>query len=141
VHNDGRVFVADRQNDRIQIFSPLGEWLGQWTDVQKPQDIYIDSNDYVYVAEAPWFPGQSSSRRGYVSTFEHARMSIFDIEGNLMVRWGEPDGSQPGSFTVPHSVWVDVEGSIYVSEVPDTVASSQKIDVRRSHRIQKFARL
>src|SRR5262249_13750692 len=42
VHTDGRVFVCDRENDRIQIFSPSGEYLAEWLDVQRPQDIFID---------------------------------------------------------------------------------------------------
>jgi hypothetical protein len=29
---DGQVFVCDREIDRIQIFSPDGEFLEQWTD-------------------------------------------------------------------------------------------------------------
>ena len=33
---DGRVFVCDRENDRIQIFSPDGEYLAEWTDTQRP---------------------------------------------------------------------------------------------------------
>src|SRR5436309_1949925 len=33
---DGRVLVADRENDRIQLFDPEGKYLDQWTQVQRP---------------------------------------------------------------------------------------------------------
>ncbi|MFQ5841463.1 MAG: hypothetical protein ACE5I8_03410, partial [Thermodesulfobacteriota bacterium] len=38
---DGRVLVADRENDRIQLFGPDGEYLDQWTHLQRPTDIFI----------------------------------------------------------------------------------------------------
>ena len=40
---DGRVFVCDRENDRIQIFSPDGEYLSEWTDTQRPTHIVFDA--------------------------------------------------------------------------------------------------
>ena len=52
VHRDGRVFVADRENDRIQIFSPDGEFLGEW-DVQRPTQLVFDANGNAIVAELP----------------------------------------------------------------------------------------
>jgi DNA-binding beta-propeller fold protein YncE len=39
---DGHVFVTDRENDRIQIFSSDGKFLAQWTHVQRPTDVFID---------------------------------------------------------------------------------------------------
>ena len=44
VHTDGRVFVCDRENDRIQIFGPEGELLSTWTNVTRPGDLYIDQD-------------------------------------------------------------------------------------------------
>ena len=43
VSADGRVFVCDRENDRIQIFSPDGEYLSEWTDTQRPTHIVFDA--------------------------------------------------------------------------------------------------
>ena len=40
---DGRVFVCDRESDRIQIFSPDGEYLSEWTDVQRPTHLVFDA--------------------------------------------------------------------------------------------------
>jgi DNA-binding beta-propeller fold protein YncE len=42
---DGRVFVCDRESDRIQIFSPDGEYLSEWTDTQRPTHIVFDHRD------------------------------------------------------------------------------------------------
>ena len=47
----GRVYVADRENHRIQVFSPEGEFIDMWTGFVQPADIYVDENDVMYVAE------------------------------------------------------------------------------------------
>ena len=92
VHSDGRVFVADRENDRIQIFTPGGEFLGQWTDLARPCDIFIDHDQTVFVAELDAF------------------MSILTIDGRLLSRWSGP--TDAGA----HAVWVDSHGDLYVNQ-------------------------
>ena len=41
----GRVYVADRENNRIQVFTPQGEFLEMWTDFLQPCDIYVDDKE------------------------------------------------------------------------------------------------
>ena len=48
VDKNSRVYICDRENDRIQIFSENGDFIEEWTDLQKPGDIWIH-NDDVYV--------------------------------------------------------------------------------------------
>ena len=141
VHTDGRVFVCDRENDRIQIFSPSGEYLTEWLDVQRPQDIFIDTDERVYVGELVWRVGMKSFRRGPIETEEPARLSIFDIEGNVLLRWGGADAAQPGNFVAPHGLWVDDRGDIYMAEVTDTVGVRQGFVPEGTHTFQKFARI
>jgi streptogramin lyase len=141
VHKSGKVYVADRENERIQIFQPDGTYLSEWVDVQRPQYLYIDDDDLVYVAELSWFPGQQSHRRGPRTEYEPARVSIYDLEGNVLLRWSDPDPSREGYFVAPHSIWVDREGSIYLAEVTHTVAVMRGQVGRDAHTLQKFARI
>lgn len=141
VHGDGRVFVADRQNDRIQIFDPDGRYLDEWTDVQRPQSLYIDADGLVYVAELVWRAGERSARRGLIEAEEPARLSVYDLDGNVLARWGDGDPIRPGSFIGPHGLWVDDEGSVYVAEVSDTIGVSRGYTPRGVHTFQKFRRL
>ena len=55
VHWDGRVMVCDRENNRIQLFTGDGEYLGMWTDLARPCDIYVDAEGIVYVVELDAF--------------------------------------------------------------------------------------
>lgn len=48
----GRVFVADRGNNRIQIFDQQGKYLGEWRQFGKPCGIFIDAKDNIYVADS-----------------------------------------------------------------------------------------
>ena len=54
---DDRVFVADRENDRVQIFSLGGEFLEIWDHVQRPTDIYVDAQGLVYISSLWWPAG------------------------------------------------------------------------------------
>src|SRR2546423_1459210 len=60
VHTDGRVFVCDRENDRVQIFTPDGEVLSIWTNVTRPGDLFIDAHNNVYVGEMAHEAGGTS---------------------------------------------------------------------------------
>jgi DNA-binding beta-propeller fold protein YncE len=92
VHTDDRVFVADRENNRIQIFSPEGDYLAQWGGFARPCDIYIDQDQAVFVPELDGF------------------MSILSIDGALLSRWSGP--TDAGA----HAIWVDSHGDLYINQ-------------------------
>ena len=48
----GRLFVADRGNNRIQIFDQEGKFLEEWKQFSRPSGIYIDKNDVLYVGDS-----------------------------------------------------------------------------------------
>ena len=50
--SQGRLFVGDRQNNRIQIFDQDGKFLDQWAQFGRPSGILIDGNDNIYVADS-----------------------------------------------------------------------------------------
>lgn len=115
-----RVWVPDRENNRIQIFTTDGDFLTQWTDVTRPTDLCIDDADVVYVSELP------------------RRISIFTMDGALVARWGnEGHDAQNPLFIAPHAIAIDSHGDLYVGEVAMTTA---KVD-RGSRTIQKFHRV
>ncbi len=130
VDKQERVWICDRQANRIQIFNSKGEFLDQWTDLLLPASLAIDEKEeIVYVAEI--------SRR----------VSIFTIEGKLLARWGEgtyihqrsTDGQEedpPSLFLAPHGIAVDSRGDIYVGEIALGVGG---VD-RGARTVQKFAR-
>jgi sugar lactone lactonase YvrE len=50
--SQGRLFVGDRQNNRIQIFDQDGKFLDQWIQFSRPSGVTIDAKDNIYVADS-----------------------------------------------------------------------------------------
>jgi DNA-binding beta-propeller fold protein YncE len=136
---DGRVFVCDREADRIQIFSPDGEYLTEWTDTQRPTHLCFDSEGRCYVTELAWHEGDKNYRENAViKKYRHARMTIFDKNGKVVARWGTPDMTASGSFAAPHGLALDSKNDLYVSEVTWTFAVSRGRAPEDTHTFQKF---
>ncbi len=141
VHPDGRVFVADRENDRIQIFTPDGRYLEEWTDVQRPTQLQITPDGLVYVAELWWRVGSASKRHGPITEDLPARVSVYSPEGKVLSRWGGPNRCDPGMLCAPHGLCVDNRGDIYVGEVTWTFGVSRGVAPADCHTFQKFIRI
>jgi NHL repeat-containing protein len=105
----GRLFVADRNNNRIQIFSQDGAFLDEWTQFGRPSGIAITKDDTIYVADSEsWGPDEPGWKKGIrVGSAKDGSVKYFieDIE----------------STTVDHSgaegVGVDRDGNVYGSVV------------------------
>jgi sugar lactone lactonase YvrE len=50
--SQGRLFVADRNNNRIQIFDQDGNFIAQWTQFSRPSGLFIDAGDVIYVSDS-----------------------------------------------------------------------------------------
>jgi DNA-binding beta-propeller fold protein YncE len=140
VDREGTVYVADRENSRIQLFSPDGNYLGEWTDVARPCQVCIDADGYVYVADlgfrAGMWPGTTAPAGA-----TGGRVSVFDRNGNLRARWG--GGLAPtaaGDFFAPHGICVDSRGAVYVAEVVASGGGNRGLVAPDCHCVQKFAR-
>lgn len=140
VHTDGRVFVCDRENDRVQIFSPDGELLGMWTELTRPGDLFIDADGHVFVGEMAWEEGATSMAGRPYTEVRTTQLSVRDLDGRLLASWGGPDPCAPGSFASPHGLWVDSHGDLYVAEVTHTALSRTNRWHPGCHTLQKFAR-
>ena len=126
VDRDNRIYVSDRRNHRIQIFTEDGTLLDQWPDIWDPVAIMVDVNDFVWVLDATL-----------------NRILKYDMEGRLLDYFGtygeasslgrpgftcsddaaiadaglDPEHSGAcGGFSLPHQMSVDSEGNLYVAQ-------------------------
>ncbi|MES2791501.1 MAG: peptidyl-alpha-hydroxyglycine alpha-amidating lyase family protein [Planctomycetota bacterium] len=142
ISHNGTVFIADRENSRLQLFSPAGEFLTEWTEIARPCDVKIAPDGNVYVAELGYRAGMWS---GTVAPFPGAtggRVSIFNPEGKLLARFG--GGEAPysaGDFFAPHAIWLDSRGDFYLAEVCYTASRNVPPEEGRYHTLQKFSRI
>ena len=121
VHTDGRVFVCDRENDRVQIFSPSGEFLDAWNDIPRAADLWIDRENNLYIGELDLTAGQPNMAGRIMAETRPSKVSVRDPSGKVLATWGGPDVFAPDSFSSAHSVCVDSRGDLYVGEVAETV--------------------
>ena len=120
VHNictdaDGWVYVADRENHRVQVFDGNGKYQAQWNNLHRPCGLYMHNTKHpvCYIGELGPVMGvnRNSPNLG-------PRVSIVDHQGKLLSRFGDPHaGTAPTAFLGPHGLTVDSRGDLYVGEV------------------------
>ena len=137
---DNRVFVTDRENDRIQIFDRDGKFLEMWEHVQRPTDISFDKEGRAYVSELWWRVGQNSFTRGKIKYDLPGGIRVLDLQGNVLLHWCSSDREAAGNFVAPHTVCVDSRGDLYVGEVTCTFGVKGGGVSETAHTFQKFAR-
>ena len=113
---DGWVYVADRENHRIQVFDGNGKFETQWHDLHRPSGMYMPPGKcpVCYVGEiGPYY----EFNRGAPNL--GPRITILSNEGKVLARIGTRTGGRhrPGQFISPHGLAVDSRGDLYVGEV------------------------
>lgn len=107
IDSQGLFYVSEYgDNDRIQVFSPDGQWLRQWGghgyepgQFLRPRAMAIDARDEIYVADSC-----------------NHRIQVFDTSGKLLRMWGER-GSRPGQMSYPYDVCLTPDESfLYICE-------------------------
>ena len=105
----GRIYVADRENYRVQIFDPAGKLVQTWDKVGSPWGLaYSEKDGMMYICD------------GY-----NNRIVKVNREGQVVGSYGKY-GKIPGRFDFVHHMAIDSKGAIYAAEI-------------KNWRVQKFA--
>ena len=135
VDDQDRVYVADRECHRIQVFDGDGTFITMWNNIHRPDGMTIGPDGNVYIGELNGIPGVDDA-----PGLGH-RVSILDCNGSLLARFGDPvEGEAPGQFIAPHGIAVDSHGDIYVSEVSYTIRGSHMDPPRELRSLSKLRR-
>jgi len=116
VHTDGRVFVCDRENSRVQVFRPTGEHLSTWNMAGRPQGLTIDKDNHVFISVMLWIAGARTLAGKLMTESAPSHICICDLEGNLLAKWGATNYGEMDSFVSAHGMCIDSQGSWYVVE-------------------------
>ncbi|TKR93407.1 hypothetical protein L596_007872 [Steinernema carpocapsae] len=110
-----RIIVADRSNNRIQIFHKYGKYLAKFGETgsrngefNRPAGVCTNSKNHIIVADK-----------------DNHRIQVFDEDGNFLLKFGER-GRNSGLFNYPWDVACSSNDSIAVSDT-------------RNHRVQIFS--
>jgi len=140
-HSDGRLFVCDRENSRVQIFSLLGEYLGGWNVIGRPQELLIDQNNNVFIAVRPGNAGERTMAGRVMTETVPSHICICDIEGNLLGRLGGTNIGEIDSFVSAHGICMDSRGDIYVGEIGHGALKKLGINKPNYQSLRKLVRL
>ena len=91
VQPDGRVLVSDRENNRIQVFSPDGKFLAAWGELYHPMDIWGAPDGTVFVTD------------------QAPRIVAFAPDGTIL-------GRCKVVATIGHGIWGDRQGNLFQCE-------------------------
>jgi len=148
VHNivtdaDGWVYVADRENHRVQVFDGNGKYQTQWVNMHRPCALYCCRGKKPQFVIGELGPSMNVNR-------QHPnigpRLTFVDGQGKTLARLGGENGPglEPGKFIAPHGLALDSRGDIYVGEVSYTefprLFPEQKI-AWRMRSLQKLEKL
>ncbi len=136
---DGLVYVADRENHRVQIFDGRGRYQGQWNNLHRPCGLSVDQADggHFYVGEL----GTSLAVNERTPNLG-PRVTVLDAKGQRVARFGGQFVSEkPGEFVAPHGLVADSRGDVYVAEVSYTWKGRHEEPPREIRSLQKFRRL
>ena len=116
---DGWVYVADRENHRVQVFDGNGKYETQWNNMHRASGLCMETGTKTprfYVGEIGPDMAVNIDMPGC-----GPRVSIYTHKGELLARLGhEHAGLATGQFISPHGLAVDSRGDIYVGEVSFT---------------------
>jgi uncharacterized protein (TIGR03663 family) len=117
---DGRIYVADSGNHRVQVFDAEGQYERQWGSMCKLYDgAQGCQGDGRGQFNEPWGIAVGGDGSVYVSDTWNHRLQKFDSEGNFVTMWGvfETTGGelgQPGAMYGPRGIVVGEDGNVYV---------------------------
>ena len=124
----GLVYVCDRENSRIQIFTSDGQYVSQWRGVHRPNQIVPSSDGTMVVAELGYKIGLMDGAPEVNEVSHNSGVKIMTKTGQWLGGWGASTGID-GDFLAAHAVGIDSDGSLYVGETLDGA------------RLQKFVRV
>ena len=106
---DGLVYVSDRGNHRIQVFTTQGKFVAQGL-VQREGPARMSTSGIAFSPD----PDQ---RFLYTTNFGAGYLIVMDRKSLRMRYVFSGRGSNPGELRAPHDVAVDSKGNLYTAEV------------------------
>ena len=117
---DGWVYVADRENHRVQVFDGAGRYETQWNNLHRPCAFCMSGGG----TERQFYVGELGPALTPFLDFPSLgpRLTVLDAKGQPLARLSAGSAGI-GRFIAPHGIALDSHGDIYIGEVSYTAWS------------------
>ena len=120
IDSKGRLYVADRNNVRIQVFDQKGKLLANWTDLMVPWGLWVTPNDEIWACgSSPMQWRKEDSTLGCPPKDQICMK--FDTDGKLLQLVTIPKGldglERVGEVNWVHAIALDSRGNLYLGDI------------------------
>jgi DNA-binding beta-propeller fold protein YncE len=124
----GRLYVADRENTRVQVFDTKGKLLAVWADLITPWGLWISEDDDIWVCGSVARKKEGTDKWEVLPPPDQVVMKL-NREGKVLQRipltmTTDPPGNS-GELNWIHGIAFDSKGNLYLTDI-------------QGHRAQKF---
>jgi len=120
----GRLYVADRNNVRIQIFDGDGKLLDIWPNILVPWGFWVSPKDEIWVCGSspmPWITDPKYPTAPLGCPPKDQLFMKFNTAGKVLEHWtlpkGEDEKEKPGDLNWLHVIALDAKGNIYAGDI------------------------
>lgn len=120
----GRLYVADRNNVRIQIFDGDGKLLDVWPNILVPWGFWVSPKDEIWVCGSspmPWITDPKYPTAPLGCPPKDQLFMKFNTAGKVLEHWTLPKGAdekeKPGDLNWLHVIALDAKGNIYAGDI------------------------
>ncbi|MCH8284693.1 MAG: hypothetical protein IIC20_08960 [Chloroflexi bacterium] len=125
----GYVYVGDRENSRVQVFTSDGQYIREWRGVNRPDHLWLAPDGNLFIAELGMREGVGPDEPPFTALTPPSGVKIMNLMGQWLGGWGM-SSDEPGDLIAAHALAMDSKGDLYVGETLNGARAQKFVRVK-----------